>query len=272
MEHGEGPVWWPGWGGLRYLDMLAGDVISLSADGSISRRNHGNVVACIRPRTAGGAVIAVERGFVIDPEDGTPAQALGDLWGDPSKRMNEGGCDPDGRFYAGTTSYTGEVGNGALYRLDSSGLVTNVVQDVSVSNGIDWSPDGETAYYIDSKAGSIDAFDYASDAGLTRRRRLVAVPSETGTPDGLTVDAEGRLWVAMWGGGSVHCFSPRGELLEIVALPCAQVTACCFGGQLLDELIITTSRYRLPATGDTASGGLFVARPGVVGRLTLPYG
>ena len=104
VYHGEGPVWYPGWGGLRFVDMLAGDVITLAADGSLERRHVGSVAAAVRPRRGGGAVIGVERGFALEDADGT-LTALPALWSDPDVRMNEGGCDPDGRFYCGSMAY-----------------------------------------------------------------------------------------------------------------------------------------------------------------------
>ena len=147
--HGEGPVWSMAWGGLRWVDMLAGDVLSLRSDGSVLRRHVGSIAAALRPRRAGGAVIAVERGFVLEDSDGTITPA-GVVSEDPGIRMNEGGCDPDGRFYCGTMRYDRTAGGGAVYRLDPDLTIHRVLDGVTISNGLDWSPDGSRAYYIET--------------------------------------------------------------------------------------------------------------------------
>jgi sugar lactone lactonase YvrE len=130
--HAEGPVWSMRWGGLRWVDMLAGDVLFLAADGTVERRNVGRIAAAVRPRRREGAVIGVERGFALEDADGTLTH-LGELWSDPGIRMNEGGCDPDGRFYCGSMAYDKRPGAGALYRLDPDGSVRVVLQGVTIS-------------------------------------------------------------------------------------------------------------------------------------------
>jgi sugar lactone lactonase YvrE len=262
--HAEGPVWSDRWGGLRWVDMLAGDVLSLDADGAIRRRHVGRVAAALRPRRDGGAVIAVERGFVLEDADGdlTP---LDPVWSDPGVRMNEGGCDPDGRFWCGSMAYDQAPGAAALYRLDPDGHVRTELEGVTVSNGLDWSPDGSLAYYDDTATHRVDVFDYDRDAGLTGRRPFVRLP-EDGNPDGLTVDAEGGVWVALFGGGAVHRYTPAGVLDVVVEVPTPQVTACTFGGPALDQLFITTSREGMGPDDDPLAGSLFRADVGVPGR------
>ncbi|HEV7186458.1 MAG TPA: SMP-30/gluconolactonase/LRE family protein [Blastococcus sp.] len=262
--HAEGPVWSDRWGGLRWVDMLAGDVLSLDADGAIRRRHVGRVAAALRPRRDGGAVIAVERGFVLEDADGdlTP---LDPVWSDPGVRMNEGGCDPDGRFWCGSMAYDQAPGAAALYRLDPDGHVHTELEGVTVSNGLDWSPDGSLAYYDDTATHRVDVFDYDRDAGLTGRRPFVRLP-EDGNPDGLTVDAEGGVWVALFGGGAVHRYTPAGVLDVVVEVPTPQVTACTFGGPALDQLFITTSREGMGPDDDPLAGSLFRADVGVPGR------
>jgi sugar lactone lactonase YvrE len=259
--HAEGPVWVDQ---LHWVDMLAGDVLSLGSDGTVGRQHVGTVVAALRPRLSGGFVYAVERGFALDDGIGTPVRTLPDLWTTDAVRMNEGGCDPDGRFYCGSMAYAETPGAASLYRLDPDGGVATILTDLTVSNGLEWSPDGRLAYYVDSATGRIDVMDYAADRGLTDRRPFVAI--ETGAPDGLTVDAEGGIWVALWGGSAVHRFTPEGALSEVIELPVTQVTACTFGGARLDELFITTSREGLSASEEPAAGALFHIRPGIAGR------
>ncbi|QIN77455.1 SMP-30/gluconolactonase/LRE family protein [Rubrobacter marinus] len=260
--HGEGPVWSERWGGLRWVDMMAGDVLSLGADGAVGRRRVGSIAAALRPRRRGGAVIGVERGFAMEDPDGTLTH-LDELWTDETVRMNEGGCDPDGRFYCGSMAYDQRAGAGALYRLDPDGSARVVLEDVSVSNGLEWSPDGSRAYYNDTPTGRTDVFDYDADTGLTGRRPFVQIPD--GNPDGLTVDGEGGVWVALYGDGAVRRYTPDGVLDEVVEVPASKVTACAFGGPNLDELFITTSRENLDPGEEPLAGSLFRAAVGVAG-------
>jgi sugar lactone lactonase YvrE len=263
--HGEGPVWSPRWGGLRWVDMLAGDVLSLAADGSIGRRHVGTVAAAVRPRHAGGAVIGVERGFALEDPSGE-ITTLDPLWAHDRVRMNEGACDPDGRFYCGSMGYDRAPGAGSLYRLDPDGSVHVVVEGITISNGLDWSPDGSRAYLNDTETLRVDVFDYDADAGLTGRRPFVVIDPDDGRPDGLTVDAEGGVWVALNTGGAVHRYRPDGALDQVVEVPVRKVTACTFGGERLDQLYITTSRENLAPDDEPPAGSLFRADVGVVGQ------
>lgn len=244
------------------MDMFAGDVLSLAADGGIGRRHVGDIVAAVRPRRQGGAVIAVERGFVLEDSEGTLTY-LDEMWSDTGVRMNEGGCDPSGNFYCGSMSYTKEPGVGTLYRL-GPGLDVHVALDgVTVSNGIEWSPDGSCAYYNDTATHQIDVFDYDSESGLTGRRTFVATPGSR--PDGLTVDSQGGVWVALNGDGVVHRYTPNGTLDEVIDVGARKVTACTFGGPDLDQLYITTSRENLEPGDDPLAGALFRADVGISG-------
>jgi sugar lactone lactonase YvrE len=261
--HAEGPVWSASWGGLRWVDMLAGDVLSMREDGGVDRQHVGEVAAVLRPRRGGGAVIGVQRGFALEDPDGT-LNHLEPLWSDPDLRMNEGGCDPDGRFYCGSMAYDQRPGAGSLYRLDPDGSVRVVLTDVTISNGLEWSPDGTLAYYVDTPTGRVDVFDYDTDRGLTGRRPF-AHP-DTGNPDGLTVDAEGGVWVALYGGAAVHRYTPDGRLDETVELPTPNVTACTLGGPDLGRLYITTSAENLDRAAEPLAGSLFAVDVGVHGR------
>src|SRR3954470_10326761 len=167
--HGEGPVWSPRWGGLRWVDMLAGDVLSLGADGAVERRHVGEIAAALRPRRAGGAVIGIERGFALEHPSGA-LEPLPEVWSDRSVRMNEGGCDPDGRFYCGSMAYDQRRGAASLYRLHPDGTVQVFLEDLTVSNGLEWTPDGTLAYHNDTATYSISVYDYDRAAGLTRGR------------------------------------------------------------------------------------------------------
>lgn len=275
-EHAEGPVWWQPWGGLKYVDMMRGDVLSLHDDGTIDRAHVGTVAAALRPRVAGGAIIAVERSFALaERDDLADAAALPEVWSDTSIRFNDGGCDPQGRFYCGTMAYDEQPGAGTMYRLTASPAgdqrIDRLWGDVTISNGFAFAPDGARAYYNDTPTRRTDVFDYDPETGLRDRRPLVVLPDGPGSPDGLCVDAEGRVWVALWGGSAVHCYSTSGDLEEVVELPVTQVSACTFGGPDLQTLFITTSHSNLPPGEQRQAGSVFSVRPGVTGLPTLPF-
>ena len=185
--------------------------------------------------------------------------------------MNEGGCDPDGRFYAGSMAYSKTPGAATLHRLDPSGEVDLVLEGVSTSNGLAWSPDGSRAYYNDTPTRQVAVFDYSREEGLTNRRVLVDVLDGEGKPDGLTVDAEGGIWVAVISHGQIHRYTPEGRLDEVIEVPAQKTTACTFGGPGLDRLYITTSWEGMERGEDPLAGALFAAEPGVRGLATLPF-
>lgn len=268
--HAEGPVWSTTWGGLRWVDMLAGDVLSLSDDGTIGRRNVGRIAAALRPRLEGGAVIAVERGFVLEDGEGRLTE-LPEIWNGTDVRMNDGGCDPDGRFYCGSMAYDARPGGGSLYRLDPDASVHTVLDHVTISNGLEWSPDGSLAYYVDTPTSRVSVFDYDRDTGLTGRRTLVEIDPGVGMPDGLTVDSEGGIWVALWDGGAVHRYAPDGTLDAVIDVRARRTTACTLGGPNLDQLFITTSREGLKPGEDPLAGSLFTVEVGVKGLPVRPF-
>ena len=273
-EHGEGPVWHPSFAGVRWVDMLAGDILELRGPDAVTRTHVGTVAAAFRPRQGGGVVLADERGFVLLAADLTVERRLPALWDDPGVRMNEGGADPAGNFWCGSMAYDQTPGAGAVYRLTPDLDAEKVITDVTVSNGFGFSPDGTRAYYVDTPTRRIDVFDF-TDGTLTNRRTAAEVAEGPGNPDGLTVDAEGCVWVALYGGAAVHRYSPDGELLAVVPLPVEKITACTFGGPDLDRLYVTTSREGLDDAGraeQPLAGALFsVDVPGVRGLPVLEF-
>lgn len=268
-HHAEGPVWSDSWGGLRWVDMHAGDCLFLNSAGDVERQHVAEVLAALRPRRDGGAILAVGRGFAFEEPDGTVRHGI-DLWSDRSVRMNDGGCDPDGRFYCGTMAYDARPEAAVLHRLDPDGSTRIVLDGVTISNGLEWSPDGSQCYYVDSPTQRVDVFDYLAGQ-LHSRRPFVEIPAECGMPDGLTVDAEGGVWVALYGGSAVRRYTSDGKLDEVVEVGARQVTACALGGSSLDQLYITTSRESLQAGDDAAAGALFRADVGVPGLPVRPF-
>jgi sugar lactone lactonase YvrE len=266
-HHGEGPCWLARSGELAWVDMLTGRVLATSLAGGATRTITipSPVAALVRPRLAGGLVVATETGVVLLDEDDSPT-TLCEIVSAPDVRLNEGGCDPQGRLWCGTMAYDARPGGGSLYRVEADGSFAVVLPSVTISNGLAWSADGATAFYVDSPTYAVDtfAFDGASGA-LAERRRLVDVGPGLGMPDGIALDAEGGVWVALWDGGAVHRYAADGTLDAVVALPCSRVTACAFAGDDLSQLYITTSRLELGDAAEPAAGSLFRCEPGVRG-------
>ena len=273
----EGPCWDVGSQTLVWVDILAGLVNVVDpATGSRARHELGAPVGAVAPRAAGGWVAALERGFLLLDAgwraEGDVILAPGQ---GPGTRFNDGGCDPAGRFWAGTLSYDGTPEAAALYRLDPDGSVREVLGGVTNSNGIAWSPDGAQVYYVDTGLGRVDRLELDPSTGaVVGRTTVVSVPPSEGLPDGLTIDAEGHLWLALWGGGCVRRYAPDGELVLVLELPAALVTSLCFGGADLDELFITTAREGL-SDADLAAqplaGSVFRCQPGVRGLAPLIF-
>lgn len=266
--HGEGPVWWPG-AGLRVCDGYAGRIRSLSDSGTVvADQRVGTFVGAFRPRLGGGLVASNERSFVLIDQHGA-VEDLGALWSSDRLRMNDGGCDPQGRFYCGSMTFSGASPEGVLYRLSPGGQVDAVLRNLYIPNGLVYSADGATAYFIDTGTHAVRAYDVHDDGEWGDLRIVADLAGRS--PDGMTIDAEGNLWVAMWGESQVICLDPvTGRELEVVQVHGAsQTSACTFGGPDLDQLFITTSTQGGGA--GPRSGAVFVTTPGVRGTLPAPF-
>jgi len=251
--------------------MLSGDVLTLDGAGAVTRAHVSGMVTALRPRAGGGLVVAVERGFAVLDSGGAIVRQDA-AFGDPACRMNDGGADRQGRFLCGSMDYAMSEPRAALYRYDPDGTVSTVLTGVTLSNGIAWSVDGERMYYIDSVTQRVDVFDYDTASGTPADRRpLVRIDAASGLPDGLALDSEGGVWVALYGGQAVHRYGPDGRLDAVLELPVARVTACAFGGPGLDDLYITTSRVEVAPGDQPAAGALFLARPSVRGLPCAVY-
>ncbi len=259
--HGEGPFW--DGGRLLVVDLLAGALVAVAPDGTTERHEVGGVVATVRARIGGGYVIATERGFRLLSSDFRPAGPEIVAFTDPGIRMNDGGCDPQGRFYCGTMAYAETPGAGSIYRLDPDLSVHPAMSGVTISNGLQWHADGRQAYYNDTPTGEVARLDFDAGSGTFGGRRPFArVPTGGGYPDGMALDAEGGVWIALWGGSGVLRYDPSGVVTDRIDLPVRQVTACAFGGT---TLYITTSREGLGDAAEPAAGAVFAAEVGVRG-------
>jgi sugar lactone lactonase YvrE len=271
---GEGPVWDARSGRLVWVDVLASRVYltdtNTGASDEIPTPLH---VGAVVPRAAGGFVAALQDGFWLIGM-GPPGLITRVPEARPGLRFNDGKCDPAGRFWAGTMAYDESPGAGALYCLGADGRATRVLGGVSISNGLAWSLDGLTMYHIDSPTQRIDAFSFAPSTGeISDRRQLVQIPPDLGVPDGMTVDAEGGLWVALWNGSAVHRYLD-GRLDRVIELPVTKPTSCTFGGPDLDELFITSASEGLSTEerdSQPLAGAIFRLRPGVRGFLPVPF-
>jgi len=220
-----------------------------------------------------GWLLAAGRGFVRLGPDGSRRTIA--IVAPEGTRMNDGACDPQGRFWAGTLADDHRPGGGVLYRLHGSGRVDVMLDDLTISNGIDWSPDGGTMYLVDSGPRQIRAFAFdGRDGSLSAGRILVESPPDGGTPDGMTVDAGGDLWVAIFDAGSVHHYTPEGTLLEVLPIPARQCTSCAFGGPGLDRLYVTTATEGWSDAergADRAAGLVYRLEAGATGVPARPF-
>jgi sugar lactone lactonase YvrE len=247
----EGPRWDEERQELLWVDILGRGFhrATLAADGgpdqvrSMALDRH---VGAVAPVAGGGYVLAAGQGFLFVDDDGSVRDLAQPEAGRADVRMNDGACDPQGRFWAGTMAYDESPGAGALYRLELDGRCSTVLTGMTISNGIGWSPDGATMYLSDSGTGLVEAFDFDGDTGaIGGRRTLVQVDRPGAAPDGLTVDEEGDVWVGLYGGWAVERYRPDGSLRGSVDIPAAQATSCAFGGPDLSTLFVTTGRERL---------------------------
>lgn len=272
---GEGPVWVAAEQALYWLDIKGYRILRRSVEGAITAWQTPFRICSLAPRAVGGFVAGTENGFALVE----PAEDIYELIGDPeperaTNRFNDGKVDREGRFWAGTMDDAEEQPSGALYRLDQDRGWSRLDDGYAVTNGPAFSPDGRILYHNDSGRGTTFAFDIAEDGSLANKRVFARFESADGYPDGMTVDAEGCLWIAFWDGWCVRRLSPEGEVLRTIALPVARPTSCAFGGPELDQLFITSARVGLDAEALAAqphAGALFMARPGVAGIEERPF-
>ena len=252
-ELGEGPVWDAASGILYWVDLFAGLVHSYRPTSGITGSVEvGEIIGCVVPRQSGGLLAATVSGiYHLDPASGARTRVSAIEADRPETHFNDGKVDPAGRFWFGSIAMDRTSGVlGDLYSLEPDLTVTHRLRGVDNTNGMDWSPDGRTMYYIDSLTRQVTAYDYdAAGGAISNPRPIVTLPEGTGVPDGMTVSVDGTLWVAHWGGARVTRWHPdSGALLQTIAVPANLTTSCAFAGPALDDLYITTARYHEPIT------------------------
>lgn len=268
-ELGEGPTWDVAEGCLVWVDITAGALHLTEASGA-TRRTHtiGEHLGAALPAAGGGWLLATRSGFATLSADGDLRPLLSVHDERPDMRFNDAKCDPRGRAWAGSMSYDEVQGAGALYRLDPGAAATVVLDAVTVGNGLGWSPDRREMYYVDSPTQTLRAFPYDDDTGnLAGPRTVATIPVDAGTPDGLCVDDDGCIWLALWDGSAVRRYTPDGRLDAVVPLPVVRPTSCCFGG---DVLYITSARRGLTQDQPLA-GAVFAVAAGVAGAAATPW-
>lgn len=269
---GEGPIWDSRSHSLYWIDILekriyCGGEILVQLD---------DLVGCIAPRKSGGLILADRLGFASLEMDSLKLTTLSAPSNEPSNnRFNDGKCDPRGRFLAGTMDMGETDPYGSLYSFDGKSI-TKLLSSVTISNGMAWSPDHKTYYYIDTPTHEVKAFDYDLDTGTIANPRLaIRIPAELGWPDGMTSDTQGNLWIAMWGGAQVTKWDPNtGGLLEQISIPAKNVSSCVFGGTNLNELYITSARKGLDEAAlqqYPLTGGVFRLQTDVEGMPTFEF-
>jgi sugar lactone lactonase YvrE len=278
-ELGERPVWDARTGRLIWVDINAGQLHEFDPGGADRViASAGVPVGAAAPRTAGGYVLAAADGFRLTGADGAAVSSLRPPGMPGNVRFNDGACDPAGRFWAGTAATDGQPGAGSLYRLDPDGSVTEVLRGVTESNGLGWNPAATVFYYTDSgeERSRVRAFGFDLAAGtLGGEHDLIRFAPGDGTADGLAVDADGCLWIAMWGAGRLRRYSASGEPLGNYPVPASRPTCPCFGGPGLDELFLTTAWEGLDSqqrSAEPLAGRLLRARPGVRGLAMASFG
>jgi sugar lactone lactonase YvrE len=272
---GEGPVWVASEQALYWVDIKGRKIFRLGEDGELSQWPTPFRVGSIAPRASGGFIAGTDEGIAqLDLKSGkldllfNPEESL------PGNRFNDGKVDRSGRFWAGTMDDSEREASGTLYRFEPDLSVSAVDGGYKVTNGPAFSPDGARMYHNDSARQLTYVFDL-DDAGNPANRRVFLEFGEgDGCPDGMTVDAEGCLWIAFWDGSAIRRYAPQGDLLETIEMPVTRPTSCTFGGPDLDRLYVTSASIGLDETAlrmQPNAGGLFMVTPGVQGIVDVPF-
>jgi sugar lactone lactonase YvrE len=264
---GECPVWDFVHKRIYWIDIPSGKIhLHYPEKNEYKAFETGQTLGSIALRKSGGLVAAIKNGFAtVDIQKGTTWVIRQIKYSSPDIRFNDGKCDPAGRFWAGTMSVSNLHGSGSLYALDKDYSIKKKITGVSCSNGLAWSPDLDTFYYIDTPTLQVAAYQYDSLTGkISKKRIVIKFPAEEGYPDGMTIDTEGMLWIAMWGGWKIVRYNPRdGKKLDEIILPVSQVTSCVFGGTTLEDLYITSAKTGLTKSelqDQPFAGSLFVVK------------
>ena len=269
---GEGAIWNYKTGELYWVNITGGLLHVFNPSENLNQTfDMGEMIGTVVPYNNNDFVVALERGiYRLNREDTTRVLLAEPEKNKPDNRFNDGKCDPAGRLWVGTMSKKGGKKNAGLFKVEPDGSSQQVLDSITISNGIVWTSDRKRMYYIDTPTSSVYGFDYEPETGtISGKDIVIMIPREMGFPDGMTIDEEDKLWIAHWGGYGVYRWDPEtGEYLGMINVPAKNVTSCAFGGDNLDTLYITTARQ---GTNDEElekfplSGGLFKVVPGIKG-------
>lgn len=264
---GEGPVWDAERNVICWVDILNGEIHQYNPETALhSVMQVHQMIGAIAVCSNGDFIAALQNGFAFISRSDGKIQLISDPESElPTNRFNDGKCDPAGRFWAGTMAISEEPDQGNLYVLDSDCKVSKQIEKVSISNGLAWSLDHQTFYYIDSPSLEVVAYAYDLLTGqISNKKSIIKIDREDGFPDGMTIDQEGMLWIAHWGGWQVTRWDPRsGKKVGSIKVPASRVTSCTFGGENLEDLYITSASVGITAEElaiEPLAGGLFVVK------------
>lgn len=263
---GEGPVWDGRNGMIIWIDVLEGIIHQYS----IPKNEHTQIevhqmIGSLALDVNGHFIAALKEGFAQINRDGNIRMLINPEGHIAGNRFNDGKCDPKGRFFAGTMSLTGVENAGGLYVLDRKLTVTCPISDISISNGMAWSPNHRKFYHIDTPSFGVHSYDYDIITGdISNKKLSINIPKNEGAPDGMTIDSDGKLWIAHWGGGQVARWDPiTGKKLFTFRVPVSKVTSCVFGGKDLEDLYITSASAGLTKQEllqQPLAGSLFIVK------------
>ncbi|MEK4236007.1 SMP-30/gluconolactonase/LRE family protein [Paenibacillus sp. FSL R5-0475] len=273
-ELGEGPHWDAESKQLYWVDVTRRKLrIYNRITGNEVVRSFDRMISAVIPTTVGGLALAMEDGVYLSQAENSPVLLTSIEAELPLNRLNDAKCDRQGRLWVGTISLNNDApDSGGFYVVEPDGFTHQLLSGIGCSNGMAWDYSRSKMYYIDTPTRQVDVFDYEEKSGrISNRRVAFRIPTTTGYPDGMTIDSEGMLWVAHWGGGCVSRWNPEtGEQLGLIRVPAPLVTSCTFGGSDLTELYITTARigmHEKELRDYPFAGGLFMAKPGMTGLL-----
>ena len=270
---GEGPLWDDRQNLLWWVNIIAGELHRHDPKtGENKIYQLGQMVGTVGLRESGGLVLALENGFAaLDPETEQLTPIIDPESDKPANRFNDGKPGPDGSFFAGTMAKEIIDHAGSFYRLNTDQSVDHLLGDITISNGLAWTADQTTLYYIDTPTHYVQAFDYNNKTGaITNQRIAFHIPKEIGSPDGMCIDSEDMLWIAFYSGSAIHRWNPKtGERLQTVQMPTSNITCCTFGGEQMDMLYITTAGGDLGE--EDLAGALFKVQAPVTGKKAFRY-
>lgn len=269
---GEGAFWAAHEKVLYWIDIEGGLLNSYNpADATNEIFEMGKKIGTVVPVNDSKVIVALEDGaYTYDVNGGELTLLCQPFQGQTGVRFNDGKCDPEGRLWVGTMANDCKSNIAALYKIDGSGKYLKMIENVIISNGIVWTSDKKSMYYIDTPTKKIVQYDYDNASGnISNKKVIIEVPDSIGSPDGMAIDKNNNIWVAMWGGASVRGYNPKtGKMIATIEVPAPNVTSIAFGGDNLDILFITTAQIGLNEESlrkYPLSGSMFSVKPGVVG-------